>query len=88
MDGGIVFDVRVIPRASRSAIVGEHAGALKVKLTSPPIDGAANTELIGLISKRLRIPKADVEIVKGTRSKTKRVSLAGCDTSIFEKLES
>ena len=76
-DGALIFDVRVIPRASKSEIIGEYAGALKVKLTSPPVDGAANSELIKLLSKKFGVSKADVEIVSGHSSKTKKVSLYG-----------
>ena len=43
-DGSITFSVRVVPRASRSEIVGEHDGALKIKLAAPSVDGAANAE--------------------------------------------
>ena len=44
-DGAIFFDVKVAPRSSKSEIVGELGGALKIKLKSPPVDGAANAEL-------------------------------------------
>ncbi len=45
-DGDLTFNVRVVPRASKSEIVGEHDGALKIRIASPPVDGAANAELI------------------------------------------
>jgi uncharacterized protein (TIGR00251 family) len=73
----VVFDVRVIPRSSKSEIVGSLDGALKVKLKSPPIDGAANEELIKLLSKRFSVPRSAVEIVSGHTSKTKRLRLTG-----------
>ena len=41
-NGGVTFNVRVIPRASKTEVVGEHNGALKVRIASPPVDGAAN----------------------------------------------
>ena len=46
----IIFKVRVVPRASKSEIIGEHAGALKVRIASPPVDGSANEELIKLLA--------------------------------------
>src|SRR2546423_4136789 len=78
-DGSIILSVRVIPRASRSEIVGEHNGALKVKLTSPPIEGAANEELIKILSKELDIAKAHIEIVSGHTSRIKRVRIRSHD---------
>jgi uncharacterized protein (TIGR00251 family) len=73
----ITFMVRVIPRSSRTEIVGEHDGVLKVKLASPPVDGAANAELVQLIAKKLGVPKSAVTIVSGETSKTKRLRVDG-----------
>jgi uncharacterized protein (TIGR00251 family) len=74
---GLTITVRVIPRASRSEVVGEHGDALKVKLASPPVDGAANEELIKLLAKTFAVSKNSVEIVAGHTSKTKTVRIAG-----------
>jgi uncharacterized protein (TIGR00251 family) len=74
-DGAIVFTVRVVPPAAKSEIVGEHAGALKVRLAAPPVDGAANEELIKLLAKRLRTAKSNVEILSGQTSKTKQIGV-------------
>jgi len=87
-DGALIFDVRVIPRASKGEIVGEYAGALKVKLTSPPVEGAANTELIKLLSKTFGVSKADVDIVSGYSSKTKKVRLHGVKASVLQSFQS
>ena len=76
-DGSVDFSVRVIPRASRSEVVGELEGAVKVRLTSPPVDGAANAELIKLLAKTLRVSRSSVEIVSGETSKTKRLTVTG-----------
>jgi uncharacterized protein len=75
--GAMVFAVRVTPRASGDAIQGEHAGALKVRLTAPPADGRANQALRRLLSDALNVPIAAVEIVAGETSRTKRVSVTG-----------
>jgi uncharacterized protein (TIGR00251 family) len=74
---GVTITVRVLPRASRSEIVGEYGGALKIKLASPPVDGAANEELVKLLAKAFAVPKNSVEIVSGHTSKTKAVRIAG-----------
>jgi uncharacterized protein len=75
--GGVVFNVRVIPRSSRSEVIGEVEGNLKVRLSSPPVDGAANAELIKLIAKTLGVSKSAVEIVSGETSRTKRIRIDG-----------
>lgn len=80
-DGRLTFTVRVVPRASRSEIVGEHNGALRVRLAAPPVDGAANEELIRLLAIALGVGRSAVEIVTGHTSKTKtlRVSARASD---------
>ena len=67
------------PRAGRSGFGGLREGSLLVKLAAAPVDGAANDELIALLSKALRIPKRDITIVSGERSRTKRIRIAGMD---------
>jgi uncharacterized protein len=76
-DGAATFFVRVVPRASKNEIVGFHDGALKVRIASPPVEGAANTELIKLLAKRFDVSKSDVEIVSGHSSKTKHIRITG-----------
>lgn len=83
-DGRITFTVRVVPRASKSEVIGEHDGAMKVRIASPPVDGAANAELIKLLAKTLAISKADIEIVSGHTSKTKQIRLSGVTPREFE----
>jgi uncharacterized protein (TIGR00251 family) len=74
-DGSVIFDVRVIPRSSKNEVVGEHDGAIRIKLKSPPVDGAANEELIRLLSKQLDTSRSDIEIISGHTSRTKRVRI-------------
>ncbi len=78
-DGTLIFSVRVIPRSSRSEIVGEYNGALKVKLNSPPVDGAANAELVKLLAKEFDVSKSQVEILNGKTSKLKQVKISGAN---------
>ena len=73
------LDVLVTPRAGRSEIAGLRDGALLVRLAAAPVDGAANDELIALLAHALRIPKRDIAIVSGDRSRSKRVRIAGLD---------
>ena len=67
--------VRVIPRASKPGIAGVRDGALLVRLQSPPVEGAANTELIEVIAKAFGVAKRDVTIVSGKHAKLKRVAV-------------
>jgi uncharacterized protein (TIGR00251 family) len=73
------LEIRVIPRAGRSGFAGLRDGALLVRLAAAPVDGAANDELIALLAKTLRIPKRDITIVSGERSRSKRIRIAGLD---------
>ncbi|HEY0659256.1 MAG TPA: DUF167 domain-containing protein [Pyrinomonadaceae bacterium] len=74
-DGNLMFTARVIPRASKSEIVGELDGALKIRIASPPVDGAANAELIKLLAKTFDVSKSDIEITSGRASKTKQIKI-------------
>jgi uncharacterized protein len=74
-DGVLTFTVRVVPRASKSEVVGEHNGALKIRIAAPPVDGAANEELIKTLAKFFEVPRSAVEIISDETSKLKRVSI-------------
>ncbi len=76
---GVRLKIRVQPRASRTEVVGPHGDALKIRLSSPPVDGAANRELIAYLSKRLRRPKSTIEIVSGDRGRLKTVRVNDID---------
>jgi uncharacterized protein len=83
-NGAIIFKVRVVPRASKSEIVGELDGALKVRIASPPVDGAANAELIKLLAKTFGVSKSEVEIIGGQISKLKQIKLNGVTAEKFQ----
>jgi len=80
-DGAITFGVRVVARASRSEVAGEHGGALKVRVAAPPVEGAANEELARTIARWLGVPRSAVEITAGLRSKSKQVRVRGADVA-------
>lgn len=86
-DGRVTFNVRVVPRASRSEIVGEHDGALRVRLAAPPVDGAANEELIRILARAFRLSSASVVIVAGPSSKLKRVAVNGISPEVLLSLK-
>jgi len=77
----IIVSVRVIPRAGKSGVAGARAGALLVRLQAPPIEGAANQELIEVIARTLGVPRRAISIVSGERSRHKRLRVAGIDAA-------
>jgi uncharacterized protein (TIGR00251 family) len=80
----IRLTVRVIPRASRSGIAGVRDGALLVRLQSPPVEGAANEELIDILARTFGAGRRDISIESGTRSKLKRIAIERIDRREFE----
>ncbi|MFN7949066.1 MAG: DUF167 domain-containing protein [Blastocatellia bacterium] len=76
-DGAITFSVRVQPRAARTEISGELDGAVKIRLAAPPVDGAANEELIRFLARLFNLPRHQVTILSGATSKNKIVRLSG-----------
>jgi uncharacterized protein len=82
----VVFTVRVTPRASRDAIGGEYQGALKVRLTAPPVDNLANEALCRHLAKRLNLPLSAVRILSGFTSRTKRVEVTGVTPDQIQSL--
>jgi hypothetical protein len=71
------FTVRVVPRASRTQIVGEADGALRVRVAAPPVDGAANDELVRVLARALKVSRSAVAITAGGTSRLKRVAVSG-----------
>lgn len=76
-DDVILIDIHVVPNAKKSEIVGKHGDALKVRIATPPVDGAANEEVCRFFAKILGVTKSSVSVVKGTTSKTKTVAVVG-----------
>jgi uncharacterized protein (TIGR00251 family) len=85
-DGSLTFTVRVVPRASKSEIVGELDGNLKVRISAPPVDGAANAELTKVLAKAFGVAKSAVEIIAGETSKTKRIRIFGVAAEQLQNL--
>ena len=85
---GVTFPVRVVPRASSSEIVGEHDGALKIRIAAPPVEGAANRELVRLLAKSLKVQQAEIEIVSGANATRKIVRLNDSTAAVIDRLRS
>jgi len=76
-----LLDVRVIPRSPRTRADGMRAGAILIRLSAPPVDGAANAALIEFLAGALGLHKRNIRIVSGEKSRDKRVAVTGIDTS-------
>lgn len=78
---GLTIRVLVAPRSSKTRIIGEHDGHLKIAIASPPVDGAANESLISFLAKLLRIPKTSIDLLSGQSSRKKVVRLPRTETT-------
>ncbi|MDR0967082.1 MAG: DUF167 domain-containing protein [Myxococcales bacterium] len=79
--GGVELALHVQPRASKTGIAGEHGDRLKLRLAAPPVDGAANEELIRFFADLFDVQKRAVEIVSGESGRQKRVIIRGVDAA-------
>jgi len=73
------FEVHARPRAKKSRVMGVREGRLDVSLAAPPVDGAANAELLETLAKALGVPKSQIELVRGGSGRTKLVEVHGLD---------
>ena len=79
--------VHVVPRAKRTEVVGRHGDALKIKLKAPPVDGAANAELVRFVAEQLDIPRSAVTITAGHTARRKTLEIAGVDAAALRALD-
>ena len=79
--GGVELLVFCQPKAARSALIGTHGGALKVKVRAPPVEGRANRALLDLLAAVLAVPRGRLTLVSGEQSRNKRVRVDGVDTA-------
>lgn len=75
--GYCIIYIHVQPRASKNEIVGIHGDSLKVRLTSPPVEGAANSLLVEFMAKKLGLPKSRIELISGEKSRHKTLKIDG-----------
>lgn len=79
--GTVRLRVRVQPRASRTEVVGERDGALKIRLAAPPVDGDANRELVRFVAKTLGLAPSHVRLVSGGTNRSKTLEITGADAA-------
>jgi len=77
--GALLLEVLVQPRASRTRVVAEHGGRLKIQLAAPPVDGEANAALVAFLADALGVRRSDVSLVRGEAGRRKTVRVVGAD---------
>jgi uncharacterized protein len=77
---GVILRVHVQPRAGRSAVLGRHGDALKLRVAAPPVDDRANSAVIELVAETLDVRAQQVSLVGGERSRLKRLRISGVET--------
>lgn len=86
-DEGLIIRLKISPNASKNEIIKSSDG-IKIKITAQPIDGKANKCLIEFISKKYKIPKSSIEIVRGETSKEKTILIKNLDNDKLEIIQS
>jgi uncharacterized protein (TIGR00251 family) len=81
---GLVFDIQVIPHASRAEIAGVQNDAIKIRVTAPPVEGAANEACIKLLAGELKLKKSQMEIFSGAKSRRKTVMVKNVSKAELE----
>lgn len=74
-DMALIIQVKVIPHAKKTEIVGEENGILKIRIHAPPDKGKANEELIAFLAKLLGLAKSDLKIISGSQSRLKKIKI-------------
>jgi len=85
LGSGVTFAVKVHPRAKENAITGEVGDALKLSLTSPPVEGRANEACIEFFAKLLKVPRSSVTIASGQTSRQKVIGVSGLSAEEVRK---
>jgi uncharacterized protein (TIGR00251 family) len=84
-DDSVTFAVKVHPRAKKNAITGEGGDALKISLTTPPVEGRANEACIEFFAKLLKVPRSSVTITSGQTSRNKVIRVAGLTAQLLRE---
>jgi uncharacterized protein (TIGR00251 family) len=79
VDDGVVIRVHCQPGAGRSAVVGRHGDAVKVKVAAPPVDGRANEAVAALLAEELGVPVTSITLLAGESSRSKRFKVEGAE---------
>ena len=77
--------LHVVPRARRTAVSGRHGDAIKITVAAPPVDGAANAELIRFVAKRVGVPRTAITITGGATGRRKTIVVRGMDAEALSR---
>jgi uncharacterized protein (TIGR00251 family) len=86
-NGQLIFKVQVVPKSSRSEVVGEHDGVLRVRVAAPPVEGAANRELIRTLAKAFQVSRSAIEITSGHSARLKQVRIEGLTAAALDRFQ-
>jgi len=84
-NGSVLLSLHVQPRAAKNELSGIHDGALKLRLTTPPVDGKANKAVISFVSKKLKLPKSSVTLRSGLKNRRKQLLISGLDEETIRR---
>lgn len=82
---GVYLSVKIQPRATRNQMQGLHGKELKIAVTAPPVDSAANNFLLKFLAEELNLRRSDVQLVRGETSRHKTIFIAGVRAAEFAK---
>lgn len=77
-----IIDIRVIPRSPRTRVDGTRGAAILIRLAAPPVDGAANDALIAFLSEELGVPRRNISVIAGEKTRDKRVQIEGLTAEV------
>lgn len=83
IDGAVLLSVKVQPRASRNEICAPAGNELKIRITAPPVDSAANEALVDFLAEILNCPRSAVQIVRGQTSRHKQLAIRGLQPEVI-----
>ncbi|HWC72970.1 MAG TPA: DUF167 domain-containing protein [Gemmatimonadales bacterium] len=78
--------LHIVPRAATTTVAGRHGDAIKIRIAAPPVDGAANDELVRFLARRLGVPRNAIRITAGESGRRKTISISGMDTAAALRL--
>jgi uncharacterized protein (TIGR00251 family) len=82
---GVEIDIRVIPCARKTEVSGQRDGKVLVRVAAPPVENAANEELIGFLAEALSVPRRSIRLVRGEHSRSKVVAVTGVSAQLVRE---
>ena len=82
---GVIIELHIIPNAKKNEILGEYNNKLKIKISSPPVEGNANKEIIKFLSKILKINKSKIKIISGEKNRDKKIAIESINSDFILK---